>query len=269
MLTVEKKNIILKLIDEHSVVSVSNLTELLNVSEVTVRKMLNNLARQGALRRTRGGAVSLSVAVRESDLRTKERTNVNKKKAIARKAFELIEDNETIFLDAGSTTLELGKKIRNGDKRNITVVTNALNIALELLDSYDIEVIVIGGHLRHGVVSCVGPLAEQAIASLYFDKAFIGANNVSLRHGATTPKLAEGQFKHDATKAAGKKFLLCGSSKFGSASMAKICPIEDFDAVITDSDLPAKMRNELGKAGVNLILTGPQEKQETSQFSDE
>ncbi len=259
MLNVERKNAILKIVDEQSAVTVNDLARTLNVSEVTVRKLLNSLARQGTLRRTRGGAVSLSVPVRENDLRTKEKTNIHKKKAIARAAYALIDDYDTVLLDAGSTTLELVKYIRNGNKRNITVVTNALNIALELLDSYDIEVIIIGGHLRHSVVSCVGPLAEKAIASMYFDKAFIAANHVSLRHGATTPKLAEGQFKQDAINASGKSFLLCDSSKFGGASTAKICPLSAFTHIITDTDLPLKMQDELRRANIPFTLSGNQD----------
>ncbi|MDR1934864.1 MAG: DeoR/GlpR family DNA-binding transcription regulator, partial [Candidatus Accumulibacter sp.] len=228
---------------------------------VTVRKMLNELARKGALRRTHGGAVSLSVPVRETDLRTKEKTNIRQKRAIARAAFDLIKDYESVFLDAGSTTIELARLIGNGGKRNVTVITNALNIALALLDSPDIAVVVAGGQLRHDVGSCVGPLAEQAVGSLSFDTAFIGANNVSLEHGATTPQIVEVQFKRVAARAAARRFLLCDSSKFSGASMMKICPLEEFSAVITDSDLSPAVRNDLNQAGIPLILADVQKKE--------
>jgi DeoR/GlpR family transcriptional regulator of sugar metabolism len=261
MLTLEKKNLILQRLDEQMSVTVSGLAQALAVSEVTVRKMLNELARQGALRRTRGGAVSLSVPVRETDLRTKEKTNIRKKKAIARAAFDLIADYETIFLDAGSTTLELARLIRNSGKRNITVVTNALNTAFELLDSYDIEVIVTGGQLRHDVVSCVGPLAEQTVSSLHFDKAFIGANNVSVPHGATTPQVTEGQFKRVAMNMASKRFLLCDSTKFSSSSLMKICSLELFTAVITDSGLSLAVQKDFRQAGIPLLLADEREKE--------
>ena len=254
MLTVQRRDLILKMVGERSFVSVADLAALLDVSEVTVRKLLNDLDRQGLLRRARGGAISLTVPMRETDLRTKEKTNTSEKRAIAQKAYQLIDDQDTVFLDAGSTTLELARLIRDGQKRGITVATNAVNLAVELLDCYDIEVILIGGHLRHDVVSCVGPLAEISIGALHFDKAFMGANNVSLKQGATTPKLIEGQFKQRAIEASTNVYLICDSSKFGSASLSKICPVERFDAIITDPGLPQQFRKDLVAAGINLII---------------
>lgn len=254
MLTAERKNLILKIVNERSFVSVIDLAGLLKVSEVTIRKLLNDLDHQGALRRTHGGAISIVIPMRESDFRVKEKTNTSEKQIIARKAYELIEEEDTIFLDAGSTTLELARQIREGRKRRITVVTNAVNLAVELLDCYDIEVILIGGHLRHDVVSCVGPLAEMSLGALHFDKAFMGANNVSLQHGATTPKLIEGKFKQQAIESATKAYLLCDSSKFNSASFAKICPLDRFNAIITDSGVPEKTHQELSAAGITVII---------------
>lgn len=254
MLTLEKKNLILQLVEKHSVVTVSNLAEVLGVSEVTVRKLLNNLSRQGLLRRTHGGAVSLSVPVRENDLQSKERTNVRKKRDIARKAYELIADYDTVFLDAGTTTLELARLIRNGSKRNISVITNGMNVAAELLEAWDIELMLVGGRVRHDVVSCVGPAAEAMVSSLVFDKSFVAANNLSLEHGVTTPHQTEAAFKRAAFEAGRQRILLCDSSKFGSSSMSKIRPLRDFDSIITDSGLDAGLRESFRAAGAALII---------------
>lgn len=254
MLALERKNIILQLLSEQSAVSVSSLTQMFNVSEITVRKILNNLAEEGLLRRTNGGAVSLSVPVRESDLRTKEKTNSSQKKSIAQKAYGLVEDYDNIFLDSGTTTLELARLIKDGKKRNIRLITNALNIATELLDSPDIEVLLIGGRIRRNVLSCVGPLAERTVSLLGFDKAFLGASNVSVPYGVTTPKIAEAQIKQSVILSAEQAILLCDSSKFGGASLVKICDLEEFDAIITDNGLPGKTREEFSQAGIALIL---------------
>jgi DeoR/GlpR family transcriptional regulator of sugar metabolism len=254
MLNVERRNIILEMLGEKLSVSVADLTARLEVSEVTVRKMLNDMARLGQLRRTRGGAVSLSMPVREMSVSGKASENIAQKKAIALRAYDFIEDHETIFLDAGTTTLELVRRIKSGKKRDLTVVTNAINIASELLDTPDINVILIGGELRHGVISCVGVLAEQAIVGLYFDRAFIAANHVSLKFGASTPNLLEAQVKKTARAGAGKSYLLCDSSKFSGSSLSRIGPLDAFDAVITDKQLPQTTRNEFRAAKIKLII---------------
>ncbi|OYP58174.1 hypothetical protein CG709_00715 [Lachnotalea glycerini] len=216
--------------------------------------MLNDLDHQGLLRRTRGGAVSLQMAVRELDEKEKEKTNIKEKRAIVKKAYAMIDDSDTIFLDAGSTTLELVKLIRNGNKRDITVVTNALNIAYELVSSYDIEVVVIGGLLRHKIMSCVGGITESALSSMYFDKVFLGANSLSLELGVTTPNLYEAQVKQSMLKSAKKAILICDSSKFGITTMAKICSLDSFDAVITDSHLSKEEQRKIKDAGINLVI---------------
>lgn len=256
MLTIERNQIILNTLEEKSAVSVSELSQNLNVSEVTVRKMLNNMARQGLLRRTRGGAVSLSVAVREVDVQTKEKANISKKREIAKKAYELINEYESIYLDAGTTTLELVRLIKNGRKQNLTIITNALNIATELLDSQDLQIILTGGQVRHGVLSCVGPVATGAVASFIFDKAFIGANSVDLRNGAATPNLLEAEIKCQAAKAAVKSYLLCDSSKFSGSTMAKIRPVESFTSIITDNGLSKSIYQDFLDAGINILLAG-------------
>lgn len=265
MLTIERKNLILKMVDENTSVTVSELTQVLGVSEVTIRKMLSTLDKQGLLRRTRGGAVSLHMAVREADEREKEKTNIKEKKAIAKIAYGMINDSDTVFLDAGSTTLELVKLIRNGNKRDITVVTNALNIAYELISSYDIQVVLIGGLLRHKIMSCVGGITEGTLANMYFDKVFLGANSVDLERGVTTPNLYEAQVKQGMIKSGKKTILICDSSKFGLTTMAKICSLDTFDTVITDWNLGDKEQKKILDAGVNMILAN-EEKKEVEQI---
>ncbi|GHT48365.1 DeoR family transcriptional regulator [Spirochaetia bacterium] len=254
MLYLERQNKILRLLDENMSVSVNDLVQKLKVSSVTVRKMLGAMARQGLLQRTRGGAVSYAMSFRELSFLDKTNTNVSEKKAIAKVAYAMINDQETIYLDAGTTTHELVRLIKNGKKRNLVVVTDAMNIASELLYAHDINLILSGGELRPGVISCVGPIAEQALEALHFDKTFLGANNVSLKFGASTPNLLEARMKICAIKNSEKTYLLCDSSKFAGASMAKICPLDTFNAIITDNHLETKIRSEFKKAKIKLII---------------
>ncbi|GHT06076.1 DeoR family transcriptional regulator [Planctomycetales bacterium] len=254
MLGVERNNFILATLEEKKAVTVAELAAALAVTEVTVRTLLNHLARQGRLRRTRGGAVAMSMAG-EMDLSHKAQICVRQKKAIASAAYQYIEAHNTVYLDAGTTTLELAKKIKNGAKRRLTVVTNALNIATELLaEAADMTVILTGGELRGGVVSCVGAIAEQALSLLHFDKAFLGANHVSRRFGAGTPNLQEASVKRGAVEAAEKSYLLCDAGKFSGSSTARICPLTAFAAIITDDGLDAKTRAEFQAAQLPLVI---------------
>lgn len=255
MLTVEKRNLILSILEKKAVVTVPELSEALNTSEVTVRKMLNSMDEQGLLRRTRGGAVNIST-ICEFEEKEKEKKNIEEKKAIAKKAYSLIQNSDTVFIDAGSTTLELVKEIKNGTKRDIVVITNALNIAFELLDADDIELVFIGGNVRHKIMSCVGGFAESAIRSLCIDKAFLGCNSVTVETGVTTPNLYEAQVKQCVLQSANESILLTDSTKFGHTSMARISPLKNFTRLITDKNIPN--RGEVEATGVDLVIVDPE-----------
>lgn len=258
MLTVEKRNRILSLLKTKSVVTVQELSRELNTSEVTVRKILNELDAQGLLKRTRGGAVNITT-VHEFEEKEKERRNRAEKRAIAGRAYEYIRDSDSVFIDAGSTTLELVRRIKKGGKRKIVVVTNALNIASELLDSDDIEILFIGGQVRHRIMSCVGGLAEKAIGSLCIDKAFLGCNSVTVETGITTPNLNEAQIKQAVLRVSRETILISDSSKFGHTSMARICPLANLSRVITDSHLPQGTREQIEATGVALDVVEPEQ----------
>ena len=259
ILTEERKRAILDILQEKTSVSVGELRDLFNVSDVTIRKILNELDDYGFLKRTRGGAVSLTTSIREFEEKEKERKNTAEKKAIAKKAYEQIEDGETAFIDAGSTTLELIRLIKNGNKRNIVVITNAINLAVEMIDAEDIDLILIGGNVRHRILSCVGGLAERAIESLFFDKVFLGANSIDIKHGVTTPNTYEAQVKQQMLKSAKEKIVLADYSKFNEATLAKVCPIDSIDLLITDWNLEAGYIKQIGELGVKVIVAEPGE----------
>src|SRR5918996_5395012 len=165
----ERKQRILAALHQKPAVRVSDLGRALRVSAASIRRDLADLERSGLLKRAHGGAVSARMAALEPSLAEKEDQYQAEKAAIARLAATLVRQGDTIFLDAGSTTRQIARELRH--RRGITIVTNALNIAWELASS-EIELVVTGGQLRRGILSHVGPLAEQAIGSLHVDKLF-------------------------------------------------------------------------------------------------
>lgn len=196
--------------------------------------------------------------VHEFEEKEKEKKNKPEKVAIAKKAYEYIQNSDSIFIDAGSTTLELVKEIKKGNKRNIIIITNAINIAAELLDSDDIELIFIGGSVRHKIMSCVGGFAENAIKSLCIDKAFIGCNSVTVETGLTTPNLYEAQVKQCVLQSSQETILMTDSTKFGHISMAKISPIKSITRIITDNSIDDELRKQIENTGVDLVVVDPE-----------
>ena len=201
--------------------------------------------------------MSLTASIREFEEKEKEKRNTNEKKAIARMAYDYIEDGETIFLDAGSTTLELVRFVKKGNKRNIVVVTNAINLAVELIEAEDIELILIGGNVRHRILSCVGGITEKAIKGLFFDKLFLGTNSIDIEHGITTPNTYEAQVKQCMLKSAGEKVLLVDYSKFNTASLTKVAPVTGVDLIITDWNTNQVYVQDLRELGVEVMVADP------------
>lgn len=255
--TEERKRAILDILQEKSAVSVGELSDIFNVSDVTIRKILNELDDFGFLKRTRGGAISLSNSIREFEEKEKEKRNIREKKAIAKCAYDYINDGDTTFFDAGSTTLELIRLIKNGTKRNIVVVTNAINLAMEMIEAEDIELILIGGNVRHRILSCVGGITEKAIEGLFFDKVFLGTNSFDIEHGITTLNIYEAQVKQCMLRSAKTKILLTDSSKFNQTSLAKVCPVTSLDLLITDWGAPAEYVHRLSELGVQVRVANP------------
>ena len=153
MVAQERRNYILRQLEEKSSVTVAELSGALALSEVTVRKLLMAMEREGRLKRTWGGAVCAHGSLRELSHREKEALHLEEKKAIARAAYDCIADGEAVFLDCGTTTIQLARLIIAGPKRGVMVCTNAINIAMELARAPDIHSIVIGGELRGNILS--------------------------------------------------------------------------------------------------------------------
>ncbi len=257
MLADNRKEYILRKLNERSFVRVAELSRELELSEATVRKLLMQMEEEGLLKRNWGGAVSVSGVATEVSFREKTSNQLKEKQVIAQTAYDLIGDGETVFLDSGTTTGELAKLIARGTKRSIVVCTNALNILLELSRAEDIRTIMIGGEFRHSIYSCVGPLSSLVMSGLVFDKAFITGTHFTLERGFSTPELREASTKQAAMKSARCSVMLMDSEKFGMDSMVIVASPKNVDMLITDWNLNAEVKIQFEQIGVEVVTAGP------------
>ncbi|GAF25773.1 transcriptional regulators of sugar metabolism [Moorella thermoacetica Y72] len=256
MFSNERKQKIIEILLQTPSVRVAELSNLFQVSEVTIRRDLQELEAAGLLKRTHGGAVSITTASFEPALVEKEEEHLEEKKAIARAAVDLIAEGDTILLDAGSTTLQLARLLKANKKQRLTVVTNALNVAWELAFVETIDLILTGGHLRNRTLSAVGPIADNTLQGLYVDKVFLATNILDVERGLTTPNIYEAQTKQKMVKAGCEIIVLADHSKFGRISLGLICPVTAVDRIITDAGAPAEDLARLKERGVEVIVAG-------------
>ena len=249
----ERKKYILERLKISSSVSVSELSEAFGLSEVSVRKLLSGMEQEGVLKRTWGGAVSAYGSLLEFSPQENENRQMEEKRAIAREAYGCIGDGEAVFLDSGTTTMELAKLIVAGEKRKIVPCTNNIFIAAELAKAGDMRSIIIGGELRTNIYSCVGSLAQQALSGLFFDKGFISGNHFTLERGFSTPTLGEAQLKRQVLAASKESFLLMDYTKYGDDSMVQIAPPDGIDVLITDWHMPENVAQGFREKNVKVI----------------
>jgi DeoR family fructose operon transcriptional repressor len=256
MFAEQRQRKILERLANHQSVRVSELASSFHVSEASTRRDLQCLEEAGLLRRTHGGAVVSQTSSFEPSLAEKEDRLKDEKAAIAREAVALIQDGETIMLDAGSTTFEIARQLR--ERRNITIVTNAVNIARELAAA-NLDVTLTGGSLRPLTFSLVGPIAETALSGLHVDKLFLATNGVDLKHGLTTPNMAEAQTKRAMIESAREVILVADHSKLGRISFCQFCPLTRVHCLITDAGAPSEFLRALEEHRVKvLVAQGPE-----------
>lgn len=244
MLAEDRRAKILKFVNQHQSAKVNELSEKFEVSTSTVRRDLQKLEERGDIARTHGGAVAKEGVSFEPSYIEKEHEQEAEKRLIAQKAVELIEDGDTIILDAGTTTAALSEELEQFN--DLTVVTNGINIALELVDSPH-EVIIPGGNLKKRTLALVGPVAEDYLEGLNAEKAFIGANGIDLDAGVTTPDLVEANVKKRMAEKAKEVIILADHSKFNTVTLVEVLDLEQVDKIITDDDLDETVKKEFSQ----------------------
>ncbi len=250
--TLDRRTKILEMLESEGRVKVTSLCRLFGVSDVTIRNDLTQLEQKGFLARTRGGGIRFQRAGIDSKLAEKSKRHAEEKRAIGKKAAELIKDDDTIFIDSGTTTLELAKNLNA--LRNVTVITNALNIADELVGRSNLKLVMLGGMIRQNSLSLVGPVAESSIKNFYCDKLFIGVDGIGSECGITTPNIEEANLNKLMIQNSSRVIVLADSSKFSRRSFAFIAPISQIHTVITDKNIPEAELGNLQSQGVEVIL---------------
>ena len=228
---------ILRLLQQSGEVSVEQLCSTLNVSIATIRRDLDELNARGLLQRTHGGAKSMELLSYEpfhdSSFREQMEQHAAEKRRIALAAADLIQDGETICLAPGTTTTEIARSIRY--RKNIIVVVNSVNMAMELSQHKDLQVVVLGGTLRPNWFSLVGPLTEMAMQQIFPDKLFLGVTGIHPERGLSCRNADAASALRVMIRSAKKRIVVADRSKLHAVSTARICPLEDVEVLITDS----------------------------------
>lgn len=252
----ERQSRIERYIHQHFSVSVKELSEQFNVSPMTIRRDLELLQQKGLVVRVHGGVIAPTA---QNGAREEERATLysSQKAAIGEAASLLVEDGQTLFIDAGTTTLEMVPRLR--DRRGITAVTNSVKVLSTLADAPGINLIGVGGSIYGGAWSFVGPLAEAAIRRFHCDLAFLGITSLSLEKGLTEVNYFEADIKSLIIHQSQQVVILADSSKFENVSPISVAPLSAVDTIITDQDLPPHLINAYRESDVALILAGEHE----------
>jgi DeoR family fructose operon transcriptional repressor len=252
MFAEERQMEISLILEKTGSVKVNELSDHFKVSEATVRRDLQEMESKKLLKRTHGGAVKSQITNFEPTFMEKREEKNKEKLLIANHAAKLIKNGDTIILDSGTTTLEIA---RNITAENITVITNSIDIAVELSDKSNIELILTGGSLRINTRAMVGHICEEMLKNFRVDKAFIGANGISLTEGITTPNLVEAQSKKAMINSASKPIIVADSSKFENVCFSVICPISEVYSIITSGDISKEIIDAYSYQGVQIEVS--------------
>jgi DeoR family transcriptional regulator of aga operon len=252
MLNEERQRAILDILSRDGRVLVVDLAKHFRTSQVTIRKDLDVLHTKGRIHRTHGGALSAKEsALEDPTLREKEKLHRKEKLQIAAAAAGMVTEGQVVILDSGTTTTAIARALR--DFQNLTIITNAVNIAAELSGS-NVEVILTGGNLRKNSFSLVGPLAEDSLRRLNADILFLGVDGFDVQYGLSTPNLLEAKVNRAMMDVSKVAVAVCDSSKFGKRSLSLIAPPSALHGVITDRGIPKADLSALKKSGVEVTV---------------
>ena len=251
MLCVQRRAKIIELLQEKGSAATNDLINLFQVDGSTIRRDLEKLDKEGIIVKTYGGAVLRRAPTAELSLVEKKTAYAEEKKRIGQVAAELIENGDTIVIDAGSTTVEVAKNLK--DKVGLTVVTNALNIARDLSTSKAVTINLTGGTLS-GFYSLQGPLAIKTIKDICVNKAIIGTSGISAEKGITEPSLLGAEIKTAMIKSAEEVIIVTDHSKIGKILLASVIPAEGINKLITDDGISSRDKKAFEEKGIEVIV---------------
>ena len=248
----ERRALILRMLEQKEEVRVTDLSRDTGISEVTIRKDLTILQRRHLLLRTRGGAMRKPVENLNEDttIAKKRMFNFREKERIGEEAVKLIKDGDYIMLDSGTTTMEVARHL--GSFQHLHIITNAMNIAAELINYKRFDVVLLGGNVRTNSLSTVGPLALSVLRNFSRYKLFLGVDSFSLENGISTPNLEEALLNQLMIQQADKVIAVFDSSKFNKRSFVHIANANELDCIITDSAIPNGLAAKLRAVGIEV-----------------
>jgi DeoR family transcriptional regulator, aga operon transcriptional repressor len=251
-LTGERRRRIREILGRQGRVTVNELSKLFRVTAVTIRSDLDTMAAEGALIRDRGGAMAhtsttLAVAFEKRAVQNREQ-----KRHIGRVASRLVNDRETIIMDAGSTVMEMALSLPS--EKPCTIVTTALNVAARVGALERVNVLIAGGSLSRETISTVGALAERDLENLIVDKLFLSTQAFDAEHGLTDDSFDIARVKAAMIRSARRVILLADSSKWDNSAFAKIAPLGEIDVLITDSGLSRDAQKLIRRFGIEIML---------------
>ena len=232
MLAIERRNAILAKLNAEGKVIVTDLSREFDVTEETIRRDLEKLDNEGLATKTYGGAVANQNLNIDLPFNVRKRANVELKQKIAEKIAEMIHDGDYIMLDASSTAIYIAKCISN--LKNITLITNSVEILVELADKSNWKILSTGGSLKKGALSLVGASAERMIRGFHVDLAVCSSKGIDMNMGVTDSNEKDSEIKQAIFGAANRKILAVDSTKFDKISFVHVCDLSDIDTVVTD-----------------------------------
>lgn len=250
----ERRLEILKLVKERGRVSVSDLSDQLGVSGATIRGDLKALADNDLIIRTHGGAVPHKVGFNELSLALRRQRQIREKSLIGKSAAAMITDGDAIFLDSSSTTLAIARHLRN--HRHLTILTNSLVIAQDMLDAPGVTIVMPGGQVRPDTASLIKPADLGLLERINIQKGFFGAHGVTVSDGFTDVSLEEAEFKRMLIAECREVIVVLDSTKWGKVGLSSFAQLKDVQLAVTDDRAPREVINEVRKLGTEVILVG-------------
>ena len=241
----KRQKYIVNRVAENSNITIEMLASELNVSEMTVRRDLKELESSEQIIRTSNAILLKDSFLNEVPFVKKQLVNIEEKRLIAKKAMQFIKPDETILLDAGTTTLEICKLLKNEDY-TVRVVTNDIKAAAELIDSRH-EVIILGGTVQQNVGSIYGPQTIDVLNSIKVNVSFVGTQAMKVDEGIFAPTIEKAKVKRLMMKCGQAAYLIVDSSKLNHTAFSKICDLKDFTGIITDDNVGEEELKQLVK----------------------
>jgi len=259
----ERQERIARLVEEHGRARVTDLADRFGVSSVTIRKDLIALESTNRLLRAHGGAISIDRRLPELAFDIRERLQADEKSRIGWAGAALVQDGESIVMDASTTALAVARQLKaRGGWSQLTVITNGLRLAAELAGHPGLVVLMLGGRVRWEALSVVGQLGDGLFDRINVQKAFLGAAGFTLESGLADATDEEAQIKRSMVGAAREVIAIVDSTKWGRAAFATFCSTDDIDVVLTDGNAPPDMVAGLGGRSVDVRLVGEAERRD-------